>query len=90
MAGTSPAMTNRNSTRNETALSFVHERIRKNDSGSHRRLAQGGAGGIEAKHFGVYRLSDEERAPVREGLAQAARGELTADEDVAAFFNRFR
>jgi predicted transcriptional regulator len=45
---------------------------------------------IEAKHFGVYRLSDEERAAVREGLAQSARGEFTADEDVAAFFNRFR
>jgi predicted transcriptional regulator len=45
---------------------------------------------IEAKHFGVYRLSDEKRAAVREGLAQAARGEFTADEDVAAFFNRFR
>ncbi len=45
---------------------------------------------IEAKHFGVYHLSDEERAAVREGLAQAERGEFASDEDVAAVFNRYR
>jgi predicted transcriptional regulator len=45
---------------------------------------------IEAKHFGVCRLSDEERSAVREGLAQAARGEFASDEDVATFFNRYR
>ena len=45
---------------------------------------------IEAKHFGVYRLSDEERAAVREGLAQAERGELVPDDVVAAYFNKYR
>jgi hypothetical protein len=45
---------------------------------------------IEVKHFGVYRLSDDERAAVREGLAQAERGEFAPDEQVAAFFNRYR
>ncbi len=45
---------------------------------------------IEAKHFGVYRLSDDERAAVREGLAQAARGEFVPDDVVAAYFNKFR
>lgn len=45
---------------------------------------------IEAKHFGVYRLSDDERAAVREGSAQAERGEFVSDEQVATFFNRFR
>ena len=45
---------------------------------------------IEVKHFGVYRLSDDERAAVREGFAQAARGEFANDDDVAAFFNRHR
>jgi predicted transcriptional regulator len=45
---------------------------------------------IEAKHFGVYHLSDEERAAVREGLAQAERGEFASDEEVSAFFNRYR
>jgi predicted transcriptional regulator len=45
---------------------------------------------IEAKHFGVYRLSDDERAAVREGLAQAERGEFVPEEVVAAYFNKHR
>ncbi|MEX2036977.1 MAG: hypothetical protein WEA28_17495 [Xanthobacteraceae bacterium] len=45
---------------------------------------------IEEKHFGVYRLSDDERAAVREGLAQAKRGEFVPDEAMADFFRRHR
>jgi len=45
---------------------------------------------IEAKHFGVYHLSDDERAAVREGLAQAERGEFVPDEAVAAYFDKYR
>ena len=45
---------------------------------------------IEAKHFGVYRLSNDERAAVREGLAQAERGEFVPDEVIAAYFNKYR
>jgi predicted transcriptional regulator len=45
---------------------------------------------IEAKHLGVYRLSDDERAAVREGLAQADRGEFVPDDVVAAYFNKYR
>jgi predicted transcriptional regulator len=45
---------------------------------------------IEIKYSLVYRLSDEERAAVREGLAQAERGEFASDEEVAAYFNRHR
>ncbi|MDO8875277.1 MAG: hypothetical protein Q8M24_02650 [Pseudolabrys sp.] len=45
---------------------------------------------IEAKHLGVYRLSDDERAAVREGLAQAERGEFVPDEVVEAYFNKHR
>jgi hypothetical protein len=45
---------------------------------------------IEAKHLGVYRLSDDERAAVREGLAQAARGEFVPDDVVEAYFNKHR
>jgi predicted transcriptional regulator len=45
---------------------------------------------IEARHFGVYRLSDEERAAVREGLAQAARGDFVPDDVVADYFNKHR
>jgi predicted transcriptional regulator len=45
---------------------------------------------IEAKHFGVYRLSDDERTAVREGLAQAERGEFVPDNVVEAYFNKYR
>ncbi len=45
---------------------------------------------IEARHLGVYRLSDDERAAIREGLAQAARGELVPDEAVEAYFQKYR
>ena len=38
----------------------------------------------------VYRLSDDERAAIEEGMAQARRGEFATDEEVAAVFNRHR
>jgi hypothetical protein len=38
---------------------------------------------IQARRTGVYIMSDEERAAVRSGLAQADRGEFVADEVVA-------
>jgi hypothetical protein len=41
---------------------------------------------IEIKHFGTYRLSDEERAAIAEGVAQADRGEFVPDEIMADFF----
>jgi predicted transcriptional regulator len=34
------------------------------------------------------RLDDETRAAVREGVAQARRGEFVSDEDMAVFFKR--
>jgi predicted transcriptional regulator len=40
--------------------------------------------------LGVYRLSDDERAAVREGLAQAERGEFVADDVVESYFNKYR
>ena len=44
----------------------------------------------EAKHFGVYRLSDEERAAIRKGLDDARQGRFASDEQVAELFNRYR
>jgi hypothetical protein len=38
---------------------------------------------IEARRMGVYILSDEERAIVQEGLAQADRREFVADDVLA-------
>jgi hypothetical protein len=45
---------------------------------------------IETKHVGAYRLSEEERKAVREGLAQAERKEFVPDDVVAAYFNKYR
>ena len=38
----------------------------------------------------VYRLSDEERLLVDEGLEQANRGQFVPDEDMEKFWNRHR
>ena len=35
---------------------------------------------IEARRTGVYTMSDDERAAVRQGLAEADRGEFVSDE----------
>ena len=43
---------------------------------------------IEVKHFGIYRLSDDERASIREGIAQADRGEFVPDDVMRDFFKR--
>jgi predicted transcriptional regulator len=40
---------------------------------------------LEARRTGVYRLTDEERAAIREGLEQARRGELVSDAEMDAF-----
>ena len=45
---------------------------------------------IEARHTGVHRLSDEERAAVRRGLQELREGKLATDEQVAAVFDRYR
>jgi predicted transcriptional regulator len=45
---------------------------------------------LESKSKGVYRLTDEERAGVRRGLEEAARGDFATEEEVAAVFNRYR
>jgi hypothetical protein len=38
---------------------------------------------IEARRTGIYTMSDDERAAVRRGLAEADRGEFVPDEVVA-------
>jgi predicted transcriptional regulator len=45
---------------------------------------------MEEAGTGVYRLSDDERAAIEEGMAQARRGEFATDEEVAAVFDRYR
>jgi len=43
---------------------------------------------IEAQRTGVYVMSDDERGAVREGLAQARRGDFVADDEMAAFWKK--
>lgn len=43
---------------------------------------------IERWHGDVFRLTDEERAAVRKGMAAAQRGEFVSDEELAAFYRR--
>jgi hypothetical protein len=45
---------------------------------------------IERKYGAVYRLSDEERADIREALAEIDRGEVASDEEVKATFDDLR
>ena len=44
----------------------------------------------EAKHFGVYRLSEEERAAIQKGLEDIQAGRFASDEEVAKLFARYR
>jgi hypothetical protein len=43
---------------------------------------------IEAKHVGVYQLSDEDRAALKRSLADMEAGRLVDDEAITALFNR--
>ena len=45
---------------------------------------------MEASGTGVYRLTDEERRLVNEGLEQANRGEFVSDAEMEKFWNRHR
>jgi len=45
---------------------------------------------IEAKHFGAYKLSAEERTAIEEALAEMRQGKFASDEEVAAVLDRYR
>jgi predicted transcriptional regulator len=45
---------------------------------------------IERKHGGMYRLDNEGRADIREGVAEIERGAVAADEDVKKSFEDLR
>jgi predicted transcriptional regulator len=46
--------------------------------------------GTEAKHFGAFRLDQEDRARIERSMAAARRGEFASDEEVSARFARYR
>ena len=43
---------------------------------------------IEARRIGVYEVTPEEEAAIREGLAELKRGEWTSEEAMRAFWTR--
>jgi predicted transcriptional regulator len=43
---------------------------------------------IERWRGDVFRLTDEERAAVRKGMAAVQRGDFVSDEELAAFYRR--
>ena len=45
---------------------------------------------IETKHFGVYKLSPEEREAIEQALKEMRQGKFATDEQVAAVFDRYR
>ena len=48
------------------------------------------AADIEARRTGVYRLSDDERRAVEQGLADARAGRFASDEEIDAIFRKAR
>ncbi len=45
---------------------------------------------IESRRTGVYRLSDDERAAVREGMDAARRGDFVPDHEMEEFYKLHR
>ena len=45
---------------------------------------------IETRRTGIYRLSNDERAAVREGMDAARRGDFAPDHEVQEFYDRHR
>ena len=45
---------------------------------------------IEARRTRVYRLSDDERAAIAEGMADARAGRFATDDEITAILNRAR
>jgi predicted transcriptional regulator len=44
---------------------------------------------IEARRTGIYVMTEEERAAVKEGLRQADRGEFVSDHEMDAFWKKY-
>jgi predicted transcriptional regulator len=45
---------------------------------------------IEAKHAGVYRLSDDERRGIDRGIEAMRAGRFASEEEIAAIFRKAR
>jgi hypothetical protein len=45
---------------------------------------------IESRRTGIYRLSEDERVAVREGMEDARQGRFATDEEIEAFYQLHR
>jgi predicted transcriptional regulator len=45
---------------------------------------------VESRRTGVYRLSDDERIAIREGLEDARQGNFATEEEIEAFYQLHR
>jgi hypothetical protein len=45
---------------------------------------------IEARRTGTFRLTEDERVAVREGMAAAARGDFAPDDEIEEFYRLHR
>jgi predicted transcriptional regulator len=68
-------------------IQAVLENVRSGPQEDQEELAEI-AREIEARRKGVYVMNDEEREAVREGLAQARRGEFVPDDEMDAFWKK--
>jgi predicted transcriptional regulator len=45
---------------------------------------------VESRRTGIFRLSEDERAAVQEGMGDARRGNFATDEEIEAFYQLHR
>jgi hypothetical protein len=45
---------------------------------------------IESRRTGIYRLSEDERVAIREGMEDARQGKFATDEEIEAFYQLHR
>jgi predicted transcriptional regulator len=45
---------------------------------------------IESRRTGIYRLSEDERLAIREGMEDARQGKFATDEEIEAFYQLHR
>ena len=45
---------------------------------------------VESRRTGIYRLSEDERAAIQEGMEDARRGNFATEEEIEAFYQLHR
>jgi hypothetical protein len=79
-------------TPNSTNDSIVNELTAANKRSSHNSSTEAAAvcREIEIRRTGIFRLSDDERRAIRNGIDAARRGDFASDDEVEKFYQRHR